>query len=118
MLDTRSERILLQSRDIYLQYTEHISGVWTNRAGLKQGPGVPYSQIRILARARWQLFHIKKFLDRKGLKGHTVLLGDNSGLEDEDDDLVELPETEDLEDKDEQVSAVCLLIYKFQSNLS
>ena len=75
---------------------------------------MPYSQIRILARARWQLFHIKKFLDKNGL--NTVLLGDNSGLEDEDADLVELPESEDLEDKDEQVSDACLLFNKSLSS--
>ena len=47
-----------------------------------RGPGVPYSQIRILARARWQLFHLKGVLSRGGLKPHVVLAGDNAMLED------------------------------------
>ena len=43
---------------------------------------MPYSQIRILARARWQLFHLRGVLSRGGLKPHVVLAGDNALLED------------------------------------
>lgn len=64
---------------------------------------MPYSQIRILARAKWQLWHLKSYLYRHGLKGHVTLVGSNADT-DADGDLVEVPEEEDLEGKDEQVS--------------
>lgn len=63
-------------------YPSTCAGVWHDRAGVKRGPGVPYSQIRILARARWQLFHLKGVLSRGGLKPHVVLAGDNAMLDD------------------------------------
>jgi len=65
-----------------LSLTTTAVGVWHDRAGVQRGPGVPYSQIRILARARWQLFHLRGILSRGGLKPHVVLAGDNALLED------------------------------------
>jgi hypothetical protein len=66
-------------------------GVWHDRAGVQRGPGVPYSQIRILARARWQLFHLRGVLSRGGLKPHVVLAGDNALLEDAEDADPQIP---------------------------
>lgn len=65
---------------------------------MQKGPGVPYSQIRILARAKWQLYHLKGDLERGGLKPHVVLAGDNSDLAetaDEEEDLATLPPSHD-----------------------
>lgn len=78
------------------------AGMWRDRAGVLQGPGVPYSQIRILARAKWQLYHLKSYLHRNGLAGHVTLVGGNADT-DPEDDLLEIPEEEDPESKDEQV---------------
>ena len=70
-------------------YKSWVVGVWWDRAGVEKGPGVPYSQIRILARAKWQLYHLKGVLERGGLKPHVVLAGDNSELaETQDEELL------------------------------
>ena len=66
-------------------------GVWHDRAGVQRGPGVPYCQIRILARARWQLFHLRGVLSRGGLKPHVVLAGDNALLEDAEEADPQIP---------------------------
>jgi len=58
---------------------------------VQRGPGVPYSQIRILARARWQLFHLRGVLSRGGLKPHVVLAGDNALLEDAEEADPQIP---------------------------
>ena len=78
------------------------AGTWRDRTGALQGPGVPYSQIRVLARAKWQLWHLKSYLDRYGLKGHVTLVGDNTAPN--ADDSIELSQSEEVENKDEQVS--------------
>lgn len=52
---------------------------------------MPFSQIRILARARWQLFHLRGVLSRGGLKPHVVLAGDNALLEDAEDADPQIP---------------------------
>ena len=59
------------------------AGVWHDRAGVQKGPGVPYSQIRIVARARWQLFHLRGILSKGGLRDHVVLAGDNTNIDEE-----------------------------------
>ncbi|DBB08139.1 TPA: hypothetical protein ACH3X3_008328 [Trebouxia sp. C0006] len=69
----------------------HEYGVWHDRAGVQRGPGVPYSQIRILARARWQLLHLRGVLSRGGLKPHVVLAGDNALLEDAEEADPQIP---------------------------
>ncbi|DBB05516.1 TPA: hypothetical protein ACH3X1_012469 [Trebouxia sp. C0004] len=71
----------------------HEFGVWHDRAGVQKGPGVPYSQIRILARARWQLFHLRGVLSRGGLKPHVGLAGDNALLEDAEEADPQIPST-------------------------
>ncbi len=74
-----------------LSLTTTAVGVWHDRAGVQRGPGVPYSQIRILARARWQLFHLRGILSRGGLKPHVVLAGDNALLEDAEEADPQIP---------------------------
>lgn len=71
--------------------------MWQDRAGVVKGPGVPYSQMRILSRAKWQLYHLKGVLERGGLKPHVVLAGDNSDMADaaEEDDLANAPPSHD-----------------------
>lgn len=78
------------------------AGTWGDRTGALQGPGVPYSQIRVLARAKWQLWHLKSYLDQNGLQGHVTLVGDNSASN-ADDSILELSQSEEVENKDEQV---------------
>lgn len=72
-------------------------GVWHDRAGVLRDQGVPYSQIRILARAKWQLYHLKGVLERGGLKPHVVLAGDDSDMADatEEEDLANAPPSHD-----------------------
>lgn len=72
-------------------------GVWRDRAGVVRDKGVPFSQIRILARAKWQLYHLKGVLERGGLKPHVVLAGDDSDMADaaEEEDLVNAPPSHD-----------------------
>ena len=74
-----------------------LAGVWHDRAGVQRGPGVPYSQIRILARGKWQLFYLKGCLERGGLKPHVVLAGDNSDLAEtqDEEDLIDAPPSHD-----------------------
>ncbi|DBA81006.1 TPA: hypothetical protein ACH3X2_007212 [Trebouxia sp. C0005] len=72
----------------------HEYGIWHDRAGVQRGPGVPYSQIRILARARWQLFHLRGVLSRGGLKPHVVLAGDSALLEDAEDADPQIPSSD------------------------
>lgn len=87
------------------------AGLWRDRAGVQKGPGVPYSQIRILARAKWQLYHLKGVLERGGLKPHVVLAGDNSDLAeaaDEEEELANLPPSRDK---------VCLLYIAHEHTL-
>lgn len=55
---------------------------------------MPYSQIRILARARWQLFHLRGVLSRGGLKPHVVLAGDSALLEDAEDADPQIPSSD------------------------
>ena len=71
-------------------------GVWRDRSGTLH-KGVPYSQMRIVARAKWQLYHLKGFLERGGLKPHVVLAGDNSDMADaaEEEHLANAPPSHD-----------------------
>ena len=71
--------------------------MWRDRAGVLKGKGVPYSQMRIVARVKWQLYHLKGVLERGGLKPHVVLAGDNSDMADaaEEEDLANAPPSHD-----------------------
>ena len=71
-------------------------GTWRDRSGVLH-QGVPYSQMRVVARAKWQLYHLKGVLERGGLKPHVVLAGDNSDMADaaEEEDLADAPPSHD-----------------------
>ena len=70
--------------------------MWRDRAGVLK-KGVPYNQMRAVARAKWQLYHLKGVLERGGLKPHVVLAGDNSEMADaaEEEDLANAPPSHD-----------------------
>ena len=87
------------------------AGVWRDRAGV-QKKGVPYNQMRIVARAKWQLYHPKGVLERGGLGPHVVLAGDNSDMADaaEEEDLANAPPSHDKAYASSIHTSTCLCI--------